>query len=124
MIQIDIEVPDRPGELGKLAKVLGDEGINIDAVSAETGGGRAYVSLIVDQPSRARAALKNSGYTSIERTVLVCSLEDKPGALAALAGKLGRAGVNITSVIHLESTTGRVQVAVGVDDLAKARALV
>jgi len=124
LIQIDVELPDRPGELAKLAKVLSDASINIDAISAESGGSRAYVSLIVDQPARARVALKGAGYGYAERTVLVCTLEDRPGALAALAGKLGDAGVNITSVIQLESSGGRVQMAIGVDDLAKARAFV
>src|SRR5438128_1595428 len=56
MIQIDVEVPDRPGELAKLAAILGDAGINIDAIGAESAGGRSYVSLIVNEemPSRPR----------------------------------------------------------------------
>jgi hypothetical protein len=56
--------------------------------------------------------------------VLVCRLEDRPGALAALAKKLGAAKVNVTSVIHLETVGGHAQIAIGVDDLAKARELV
>jgi len=39
LIQIDIDVPDRPGELAKLAAVLGEAGINIDAISAESVAG-------------------------------------------------------------------------------------
>lgn len=124
MIQIDVDLPDRPGELAKLATVLGDAGINIDAIGAESGGGRSYLSMIVDAPSRARAVLKQSGYTSIERTVLVVRLPDKPGALAGLARKLGDAGVDITSLIHLESIGGHAQLAIGVDDVARARGLV
>ena len=54
MIQIDMEVPDRPGELAKLAAILGEAGINIDAIGAESAGGRSYVSLIVNQPMQAR----------------------------------------------------------------------
>ncbi len=124
MIQIDVEVPDRPGELGKLAAALGDAGVNIDAIGANSGAGRSYISLIVDQPARARAVLKSAGLTCAERTVIVVRLEDKPGSLAALARKLGSAGVDVTSVIHLESIQGHAQLAIGVDDLAKARALV
>ncbi|MGQ0796810.1 MAG: ACT domain-containing protein [Methanobacteriota archaeon] len=124
MIQLDIELPDRPGELGNLASLLGDAEINIHAISAESGGGRTYMSLIVDQPAGARGLLAKAGYPCTEKTVLVVRLADRPKALAGLAKKLGAAGVNITSVIHLESIGGHAQLALGVDDLAKARTLV
>jgi hypothetical protein len=124
MIQIDIDVPDRPGELAKLASVLGGAGINIDAISAESAGGRSYVSLIANQPARAREALKKAGYACSTRTVLVVRLEDKPGALAALAKKLGDAGVDVVSAIHLGTVGGHPQLALSVDNLEKARSLV
>src|SRR5207245_9651818 len=92
MIQIDMEVPDRPGELAKLAAILGEAGINIDAIGAQSAGGRSYLSPIVNQPMQAREAIMKSGYTCSTRTVLVVRLGDKPGALAALARNLGDAG--------------------------------
>src|SRR2546426_555680 len=124
MIQIDMEVPDRPGELAKLAAILGEAGINIDAIGAESAGGRSYVSLIVNQPMQAREAIMKSGYTCSMRTVLVVRLDDKPGALAALARKLGDAGVDVVSAIHLGTVGGHAQVALGVDNLERARSLV
>jgi len=124
MIQIDIEVPDRPGELAKLAAILGAARINIDAISAESAGGRSYVSLVVNEPVQAREALVKHGYTSSSRTVLVVRVEDSPGALAALAKKLGDAGVDIVSAIHLGTVGGYAQLALGVDNIEKARSLV
>ena len=124
MIQIDIDVPDRPGELAKLATVLGTAGINIDAISAESAGGRSYVSLIANQPVQAREALVKHGCTCSTRTVLVVRLDDRPGALAALAQKLGDAGVDVVSAIHLGTVGGHAQLALGVDNLEKARSLV
>jgi len=124
MIQIDVELPDRPGELAKLAALLGDSEININAISAESGLGRTYMSLIVDQPAKARGILLKAGYGCFEKTVLVVRLPDRPKALATLARKLGDAGVDITSIIQLESIGGHAQLALGVDDLAKARGLV
>src|SRR2546422_9467779 len=101
MIQIDMEVPDRPGELAKLAAILGEAGINIDAIGAESAGGRSYVSLIVNQPMQAGEAIMKSGYTCSTRTVLVVRLDDKPGAPAALARKPRDAGVDGVSPIPL-----------------------
>lgn len=124
MIQIDVDVPDRPGELAKLAALLGDAGLNIDAISAESTGGRSYMSLIVNEPVQAREVLMKVGYPCSTRTVLVVRLDDRPGALGTLARKLGDAGVDIVSVIHLGTLGGHAQLALGVDSLEKARALV
>ncbi len=124
MIQLDLDLPDRPGELAKLATILGEAGINIDAMSANSGGGRSYMSLIVDQPTKARQLLEKAGYRCLTRTVLVVRLANKPGALAELARKLGAAGVDIQSIVHLESMGDHVQLAIGVDNLDKARSLV
>src|SRR5207245_11153552 len=113
MIQIDLEVPDRPGELAKLAAILGDAGINIDAIGAESAGGRSYVSLIVNQPMQAREAMMKSGYACSTRTVLVVRLDDNPGALAALAPKLGEAGVGGVRALHIGTERGPARVARG-----------
>jgi len=73
---------------------------------------------------QAREALVKHGYTSSSRTVLVVRVEDSPGALAALAKKLGDAGVDIVSAIHLGTVGGYAQLALGVDNIEKARSLV
>ena len=124
MIQLDVDLPDRPGELAKLLGILAAESINIDAMSENSGEGHSYVSLITDQPIKARQSLRNSGYACAQRTVLVIALEDTPGAFAELAQKLGRAGVDIQSVVQLEVVGSRVQLAIGVDNLDAARAVV
>jgi len=123
-IQFDVVVKDRPGELGKLAAALGDKGVNIEAISAATGGGTGYVSLLITETMRTREALRAAGYEFVERTVLTVQLEDRPGRLGELAKRLGGAGVNITSVVTLSSGGGRVQMAIGVDNLERARSVV
>jgi hypothetical protein len=124
MIELDVDMPDRPGELGKVLHILSEEHVNIDAMSANSGGGRSYISLITDQPIKARQALAKAGYECTQRTVLIVSLADHPGALAALARKLGAAGVNIESIIHLGPMGDQVQLALGLDNLDAARSLV
>lgn len=124
MIQLDVEVPDKPGELAKLLGVLAAASINIDAMSANSGDGASYVSLLTDQPIKARQSLKKAGYSCSQRTVIVVTVADKPGSFAALARRLGEAGVDIQSVVHLESIGDRVQLALGVDNRDVARALV
>jgi hypothetical protein len=124
MIQLDVTLPDRPGQFSKILKVLAAEQINIDAMSANSGDGRSYVSLITDQPIKARQSLTKAGYECTQRTVLVISLPDTPGAFASLAHKLGDAGIDILSVVQLENMGDHVQLAISVDNLDAARALV
>lgn len=124
MIQLDVNVPDRPGQLARLLGILAAESINIDAMSANSGHGSSYVSLIMDQPIKARQTLRKAGYTCTQRTVLVVSLADEPGAFATLAQKLAAAGVDIESVVQLEGVGSRMQLAIGVDNRDAARGLV
>lgn len=124
VIQIDLDMPDRPGELARLTALLGEARVNIDAMSAASGAGRSYMSLLVDQPTKARQLLEKAGYRLASRTVLVVRLSDRPGALAKLAADLAGAGVDVQSVVQLESMGDHVQLAIGVDNLDKARSLV
>ena len=123
-IQFDVTVPDRPGELGKVAAALADRGVNIDAIAAVAGGGSGYVCVLPREPPKARETLKAAGFAFVERTVVTVTLEDKPGTLGELAKRLGAAGVNVTSIVTLASGGGRVQLALGVDNLDKARRVV
>jgi len=82
------------------------------------------VAVLPAEPGRARDALKGAGLTFTEKTVLTVQLEDRPGTLAELAKKLGAAGVNITSLVPIGARGGTVQLAIGVDDVEKARRVV
>ena len=123
-IQFDVVIPDRPGELGKLAAALAERGVNIDAISCATGGGKAYAILLLQEAHKTREALRAAGYTFLERYVLTVQLEDKPGTLGELAKRLGAAGINVTSIVTINNLAGRVQLAIGVDNLEKARRVV
>ena len=53
-----LELPNRPGELNRLAKRLGDEDINILNVYGATNGGEtARVILVVNEPDKAKPIL-------------------------------------------------------------------
>jgi hypothetical protein len=123
-IEFDVVLPDRPGELGRLATTFAEKGVNIDAIAAHTAFGKGYVAVLPAEPGRARDALKGAGLTFTEKTVLTVQLEDRPGTLAELAKRLGAAGVNITSLVPIGARGGTVQLAIGVDDVEKARRVV
>jgi hypothetical protein len=110
---------DRPGVNAAIGEALGGAGINIDGTF---GSGRlGEIHVLVEDEAGAAQALGDAGFTVGEpRDVLVLDIEDRPGAWGALARRLADAGVNID--FHYLTTTARV--AIGVDDLDKARAAV
>ena len=94
-----VTVEDRPGVLAALGATLGNAGINIEGVSGVASGPGSVVHLLVDDAAAARSTLEAAGYASIaEREVLTVDIDDRPGVLGELAGKIAESGVNIDLV--------------------------
>ena len=93
--QLSAWVEDRPGVLGLMAAALGDRGVSIRAFMASALDGRGFVRLVVDQPAVARKVLKDLGWTVTVDDIIEVTTADKPGALGAVADRLGSRGINI-----------------------------
>lgn len=111
---------DQPGELARVAHALSDAGINIAAATALGSGQKAELHILVHHPEAVRHALAVVHSVSItrEREVVVVQIEDRPGELADLTGKIAAAGVNLDLVYV---ATGS-RVVFGSDDLEALRA--
>lgn len=119
-VNLTLVLDDQPGELARLGRILGDRGINIEGFCCvRTGGGRAEVHVLVEEPAEALAALHAAGLEPVsEEEVLVVAVDDRPGTLGEVSRRLGDAAVNIT-LAYLATGTRLVFAA---DDLARARA--
>jgi hypothetical protein len=94
--QFTITVPNRPGVLGEVASALWAQGVNIQAfLATDVRRGQAVIHLIVDKPAAARRVFPEHGWEATEEEVIVLTLADKPGTLAAVASALADAGINI-----------------------------
>jgi hypothetical protein len=94
-----VTVEDRPGVLAALGAALGSAGVNIEGVSGVAAGPGSVVHLLVADAAAATAALGAAGYSSVaEREVLAVDIEDRPGVLGELAGKIADAQVNVDLV--------------------------
>lgn len=119
--EFSVVLQDRPGALADLAEALGRNGVNIEAIAAVPSGGRGDVRVVIGDAAGARQALSRTGIAiGAERDVLLVDLEHVPGALAAVARKLGDAGVNIDALYVVGESGGRKRIALGADDLDKA----
>jgi hypothetical protein len=119
---ITVYLTDQPGELARLARVLGDHGVNIDGFCAVIeGGGMGEVHVLVEDDEAAFRALAAAGIdVANEQEVAVVEVEeDRPGLLGDITRRLGDADVNI-SLAYLATRTRLVFAS---DDLARARAV-
>lgn len=117
-----VKLKDRPGTLAAAAQALADGGVNLWGTAATTGGGSGTVGFVVKDKdaAKARRALKKAGLRATERKAIEVRVTDKPGALARVTSKLGKAKVNIASEYVLAPGRGSVTLAFGVKDARKA----
>ena len=94
--QLSIKVVDEPGQLGRVSDLLGDEGINIRALTAAVHGDDSRFHIVVDDPTKARGVLEDRGFEVAEHPVVAVEAPDHPGGLNAILRPLKREGVNIT----------------------------
>jgi len=110
-----------PGMLASIAKVLGNEKVNILSCITMTSGTTGTTHLVVDNVDKAKKALASARLPYTEADVLRVELPNTPGALARFVGKLAQEDINIT-LGYQTSTKGsrKVSIVLAVSDLAKA----
>jgi hypothetical protein len=111
--ELTVILPDAPGVLARLGALLGDAGVNIEAIHGTILGAHAVMQFAPDDPDRAARALEAAGIPCRRREVLVVRVLDQPGTLGEVALVMARAGINIDSVY----VTTRGHIVLGVDDL-------
>ena len=89
--EIFIVLENRPSTLGELCSHLAENGVNIEAIGVFQDIAKLYVKNI----NKAMKVLSKLDYTTELRDVLKVELENRPGALAEVATKLGNKGINI-----------------------------
>ena len=121
LMQFEISVLNKPGEIARVTEQLGRNSVNIQGISAESRSKKCIVRLITDDEATARRSLRVGGWEFKESEVMEVPLPDRPMELAKLTKTLARAGINIESLFIMGSDTSMKKVAVGVDDMEKAR---
>lgn len=123
MKQLTVLVPNQPGQLAIITEALAKLGVNIEDFDVESHGADGLISLTVDKYDDALRALRDAGYRAVTQDTLLIRLEDKPGALAAIAVRLKEAGLDLRSM-HIVRRTGDISIATLVaNDNARAAAV-
>jgi hypothetical protein len=92
---LSVFVVNEPGKLEKITRVLSENGLNIRAISMASTGEFGVVRVLVNDPDRGCAALKENRFTVTKRRILVALIDDRPGAMHGLLVTLAAARVNV-----------------------------
>jgi hypothetical protein len=115
--EFKVILEDVPGSLARLCGVLGDAGVNIEAIQGMSREERqSIVQFVPRDPNNAVHALDTAGIAYSTREVLIVKILDEPSTLSDVALIMSKAGINIDSVY----VTTRGHVVLGVDDLVGA----
>lgn len=119
--QLTIRCTNRPGVLARIAKVMGDAGVNIQGFLLTASGSKGQVKMVVDDLGKAKEALAAVGLSYTDQLVLHARLANVPGALARFAGKLAARKINIVSGYQtVERDSNKASVVLEVSNLERA----
>lgn len=93
--QISIFLENKSGRLAEVTKVLGDNDINIRALSIADTTDFGILRLIVNHPEKVGKILKEQNFTVSETEVIAVQVPDQPGGLAGILGLLENNSINI-----------------------------
>jgi hypothetical protein len=109
----EISLFHRPGTLAAASAALGDAGVDIEGQCAYVCEGHGVYHVLVKDAEGGRRALIDAGFDILaERRIVVTPLEDRPGAAAAILGRIAEQGLSI----DLAYTTASGQLAIGGED--------
>lgn len=119
--QLTLILDNRPGVLAKVCGDLAKAKINIKGIYVENLVDHSAVRVVVDDPDKATHLLGANGVLVFENEVVAVSADNKPGALVAIAKKLGKARVNIDYMYGSTPDRGRATVYLRVNDVKGAK---
>ena len=110
--------------LGKLCQALADCDVNILALQCFPTRGRFVTRFIVDDPQTAKTVLNSERLTYAETEIVQSKILHRPGEIARLASRLGKANININyAYCGLEPGTNAPLVFFGVAEVGKAASI-
>ena len=118
--QISVSLENVPGKLSEVSDYLGENGINIIALSVADTADISAVRFVANDPEKAVNVLKSHGYSVRMTDVLAVGTPNHPGGLNAVLKPLKERNIN---VLYLYTCLGRGEntvLIVGVDKMEEA----
>ncbi len=118
--ELSLRIPNSPGALAGVCRLLSAERVNVMAMTLEPGG---HLRLVVDNHVHGGAVLRDHHHQVTERDVLVTNIPNTPGALAPALRLMADAGINVEYAYGgAGETGGTASIVLGVEDVMSASA--
>ncbi len=93
--QISVFLENRKGRLYEVCSLLGENDINIMALTIAETENFGVLRIVVNKPDDAIRLLKEKGFAANQTEVVIVEVEDKPGGLAKILKILNNNSINI-----------------------------
>ena len=119
MIDLGIELENRPGSLAEMGEALGRAGVSVEGGGVFVANSVGVAHFLFTDGRAAREALENAGIRVVEENEIVALRlrQDEPGQLGKIARRMAEAGVNI----RVQYSDHDHQLILVVDDLQRGR---
>lgn len=93
--QLSLFIENQPGHLQNVLRILANENINITTLTIAEINDFGILRLIVNNPEKAAAALKNAGVAFSKTEVLGLEIGNEPGSLCRAIETFSKEKINI-----------------------------
>lgn len=93
--QLSVFLENREGRLDEVLKTLGENGVNIVALSLADTSDYGMLRMIVSDPAQGKTVLKEAGITSMLTDVVALRVPHATGSLSKAMHELVQGGINV-----------------------------
>jgi hypothetical protein len=118
--QISLSLDNTPGQFSTVVDFLGENGINVIALSVADAADVSAVRFVANDPDKAIGVLKSQGYSVKLKEVLAVEVPKHPGGLNAILRPLKAANINVNYLYTCLTHGDKPVLIVDVDKMKKA----
>jgi len=118
--QISVSLENVPGKLSEMSDYLGENGINIIAVSVVDASDVSAIRFVASDPEKAANVLRTHGYSIKITEVLAVEAPNHPGGLNAVLKPLKEVSINVNYLYTCLGRGEKTVLIVGVDQMEEA----
>ncbi len=119
--QISISLENVPGKLSEVSEILGQNGINIIAISVVDAADISSIRIVANNPQKAIEVLESNHYNIHVTEVLAAETPNHPGGLNAILKPLKEKNINVSYLYPVLGTKDKSILIVGVNNLNQAQ---
>jgi hypothetical protein len=118
--QISVSLENIPGKLSEVSDYLGENGVNIIALSVADTADISAIRFVANDPEKASNVLRSHGYSIKVTDVLAVEAPNHPGGLNAILKPLKEVSINVNYLYTCLGTGEKTVLIMGVDRMTEA----